>query len=514
MHKSFIPAALTPLRAVSYVRVSTTRQAVGGADHEGFSIPAQREANRRRAYELGALVVAEFIDRGRSGRSTDRPELRRMLDYVTATPVDYVIVHKIDRLARNRGDDAALTDAILATGARLISSTEAIGSSPSGRLLHGIMASIAEFYSQNLATEVMKGMRQKAAQGGTPGRAPLGYLNQRRVEDGREVRYVIVDPERGPHIAWAFQEYATGTWSITRLAEALNARGVTTKPGPNTPTRPLTRRSVHHVLRNPYFKGIVVLNGAEHKGTHEPLVDSDTWAAAQDVLDAHRNGERSSMHDHYLKSTVFCIACSRRLILQNARSRNGRIYCYYVCIKRTGSECRQRRALPVRSVEERVAIAHRSIALSREQRTRIERTVLERIGRDDTTRQLRAGELVAEAAKLAERQEKLLEVYYSDAIPREMFTKSQKKLSVELSQVHRELDLLRSSEGERIIEIQRALDLLQDPYGTYLAATEPVRKQLNRKIFTRILLGAESHQIATEFNDPFREIIAARAPLP
>ena len=127
-----------------------------------------------------------------------------MLEYAASTPVDYVIVHKIDRLARNRGDDAALTDAILATGARLVSTTEAIGGTPSGRLLHGIMASIAESYSQSLATEVMKGMRQKAAQGGTPGRAPLGYLNQRRVEDGQEVRYVIVDPERGPHIAWAF----------------------------------------------------------------------------------------------------------------------------------------------------------------------------------------------------------------------------------------------------------------------------------------------------------------------
>lgn len=107
-----------------------------------------------------------------------------MLECLVTTLVDYVIVHKTDRLAQNRGDDATLTEAILAAGARLISTTEAIGTSLSGRLLDGIMASIAEFYSQNLATEVMKGMGQKAAQGGTPGRAPLGYLNQRRVEDG------------------------------------------------------------------------------------------------------------------------------------------------------------------------------------------------------------------------------------------------------------------------------------------------------------------------------------------
>ena len=108
-----------------------------------MSIPAQREANRRRALEMGALVVAEFVERGRAGRS------------------------------------------------------------------------IAEFYSQNLATEVMKGMRQKAIQGGTPGRAPLGYLNERRFDDGREVRTITVDSERAEHVVWAFNAYATGEWSVT-----------------------------------------------------------------------------------------------------------------------------------------------------------------------------------------------------------------------------------------------------------------------------------------------------------
>ena len=46
-------------------------------------------------------------------------------------------------------------------------------------LLHGIMSTIAEFYSRNLATEVAKGMTQKAIGGGTNGRAPIGYLNVR-----------------------------------------------------------------------------------------------------------------------------------------------------------------------------------------------------------------------------------------------------------------------------------------------------------------------------------------------
>lgn len=168
MSISSINESLSSLRAVSYLRVSTERQAQVGGEPEGLSIPAKREVCKRRGIEMGALVVAEFVERGWSGRSLERPELKRMLEYVQASPVDFVIVHKIDRLARNRADDAVVTNQVAATGAHLVSTSEAINSTPLGRLRHGTMAPIAEFYSHNLATEVMKGTRQKAIQGGTP----------------------------------------------------------------------------------------------------------------------------------------------------------------------------------------------------------------------------------------------------------------------------------------------------------------------------------------------------------
>src|SRR5438105_14902926 len=88
--------------AVIYLRVSTKEQTQRDGDPEGYSIPAQREACKRKAISLGAVVVEEFVDRGESARSADRPELQRLLAHVKANRVDYVIVHKVDRLARNR----------------------------------------------------------------------------------------------------------------------------------------------------------------------------------------------------------------------------------------------------------------------------------------------------------------------------------------------------------------------------------------------------------------------------
>ena len=76
---------------------------------------------------------------------------------------------------------------------------------PGGMLLHGIMSSIAEFYSRNLANEVMKGMGEKTRNGGTLGKAPLGYVNVRgRDEHGREVRTVELDQQRAPLLRLAF----------------------------------------------------------------------------------------------------------------------------------------------------------------------------------------------------------------------------------------------------------------------------------------------------------------------
>ncbi len=158
--------------AVIYLRVSTKEQAQRGGEAEGFSIPAQREACLRKADALGVTVEHEFIDAGESARSAHRPDLQRMLRYLTEHPVSAVIVHKVDRLARNRADDVEINLAIQKAGARLVSVTENIDETPSGILMHGIMSSIAEFYSRNLATESRKGMLQKAKNGGTPGMAP------------------------------------------------------------------------------------------------------------------------------------------------------------------------------------------------------------------------------------------------------------------------------------------------------------------------------------------------------
>ena len=106
------------MRCVIYLRVSTKEQAEKDLTEEGFSIAAQREACVRRIRDEGWELVDEYVDKGESARTADRPRLRAMLARVAEDgDVEAVVVHKVDRLARNMdyAEDAVMPSSHLVT---------------------------------------------------------------------------------------------------------------------------------------------------------------------------------------------------------------------------------------------------------------------------------------------------------------------------------------------------------------------------------------------------------------
>ena len=361
-------ASAETLTGIAYLRVSTKEQATRGGRAEGFSIPAQREAIWKAARDRGVRIVEEFVDAGESATNSRRPELQRMLAWIKTHKVSVCYVHKLDRLARNREDDVAINLVLRQHGVKLISCTENLDQGATGALVHGIMASISEFYSRNLSAEVTKGLRQKAITGGTINRAPLGYLNIRRTDaSGREVRTVDVDPARAPLIAWAFEAYATGEWSLADLCSELALRGLTSLPTPKRPAKPIRINSLARILHNPYYKGEIVYKTARHLGVHDPLVNDLIWAKVQDVLAAHNKaGGRTQVHDHYLKGSLYC-HCGSRMTISMTTNRHGETYPYFICLgrhtKRNGCTAQ---AVLVSTVERLVEDHYRTVEISPE----------------------------------------------------------------------------------------------------------------------------------------------------
>ena len=483
-------AQLTPKRAVSYIRVSTREQAQRGGSEEGFSLPAQREANKRKAQSMGALVVKEFADRGESARSANRPELQKMLAYLKEDGgIDYVIVHKLDRLARNRADDVEINRAFEEAGVRLVSTSENIDQTPGGMLLHGIMSSIAEFYSRNLANEVIKGMGEKARNGGTLGKAPLGYMNVRaRDENGREVRTIALDEERAPLVRLAFTEYATGQWTTKRLAAHLHSHGLTTVPTARKPAKAVSGAQLHRMLRHPYYKGVISFQGVEYAGAHEPLVDEETWSQVQAVLDSHRFGERERRHNHHLKTTVYCGLCGARLLVQNTRNSKGDLYPYFICARRQRTHDCAFRAVLIDVVEEQMNALHRTIQLSRQDCQLVEQYVREELRRLERDKDRTIRSLTTRRTNIEDKRRRLMHAHYEGAVPLELLREEQTQLTSELDHIERQLAAYQADITEVRQRLTQALDLLEDCHRLYQAAPPHLKKLLNQVFFERVLV--------------------------
>jgi site-specific DNA recombinase len=492
--------------AVAYIRVSSKEQAEKGGEAEGFSIPAQREACRRKAATLQAALIEQFVERGESAKTADRPELKRMLQFIAEHPVKYVIVHKIDRLARNRADDVAINLAIRQAGAELVSVSENIDQSPSGLLLHGIMASISEFYSRNLATEVIKGTTQKAKNGGTPGRALTGYLNVRKFENGREARTIEVDPERGPLMTWAFDAYATGDWTIRRLLAELTDRGLTTAPGQRG-GKPLAVSHLHTLLRHPYYMGLVRYRGALYPGRHEPLTTPETWHEVQCLLAAKNfAGEKDREHPHYLKGIIYCDQCGARLIVCHAKGRGG-TYPYFICIgrQRDKTSCKQR-AIRIEVAEAAIAAYYATVQLPEAEVARLRAYLRDELAklRADAER-----ERVAQHRRLGQlegERKKLLEAHYADAIPLDLLKSEQDRLTAEIANAEGRLAEVEADFQKAEANLARALTRAGDCHAAYGEASDRLRRQFNMAFFKRLLLSDEG-EVTAELAEPFDVIL-------
>lgn len=471
-------------QALVYLRVSTTDQANHGTEPDGFSIPAQRRACQLRARSLDAKVLAEFLDRGETGRNSKRPGLQALLSALATEEVDYVIVHKLDRLARNRHDDVLISLALREAGVVLVSVTENVDDTPSGQLLHGILASINEFYSGNLAAEALKGATEKARQGGTPYRVPLGYLNVTRRYEDRELRTVEIDPERAPFIRWAFVAYATGEYSVRTLRNALMAKGLRPRrTGPES--RPLGLSVLAKILSSRYYLGFVPYNGQEYPGLHPPLVSPATFAAVQLVTASKRQGERRHIHRHALKGTLRCARCSEFLGFGFSK----KTYGYFFCLNRHGAShgC-DLPYLPQALVEGAIVEAYRRVRLSPGQRRHLVAAIKREHSQSSRHEIEQRQAQDARRARLHREHAKLLHALYQELVDEQMFKAEQVRIASELADLERaESDLLRA-EATRDLNEEHVLALAREANlaALYERASPEVQRFLTRAYFSRI----------------------------
>ena len=189
----------------AYIRVSTVKQ----GDH-GCSLDEQKSAIEAYAQRHGLNVIEWFAETETAAKQ-GRREFNRLTSLLKRGKAAGVIIHKIDRSARNLKDWAGLGDLIDA-GIEVLFAHEGLDmQTRGGRLAADIQAVVAADFIRNLRDEVRKGFYGRLKQGYYPLPAPRGYRNNGKAKSK------TIDPDYGPLVAQAFRLYATGNFSLDTL---------------------------------------------------------------------------------------------------------------------------------------------------------------------------------------------------------------------------------------------------------------------------------------------------------
>jgi site-specific DNA recombinase len=321
-------------RAVVYVRVSTAEQV------KNSSLASQEEACRKYCGNHKLVVDRVFIEDGASAKTAVRDELQSLLAYCAknAKTLDYVIVWRVDRLARRAYDHHTIRAALAQFGIALRSVEEPFDDTATGRFLENMMAAIAQLDNDVRSDRTSRGMKHALGQGRWQWKAPLGYI---KPKSGESTASIIPDPENAPLVRYAFEQLAGGSRTKQDVLDEVSALGL------NRNGRPLAAQSFSNLLRNPIYKGKVVSKGFDFEGPgdFEPLVDEQTFDAVQ-LIGYNRSQatpRRLKNHpDFPLRSFLRCEQCGHLLTASWSSGRSDR-YGYYRCYRKDCGKVKDRR---------------------------------------------------------------------------------------------------------------------------------------------------------------------------
>ena len=470
------------MKCIIYLRVSTKEQALTN-EKEGYSIAAQRKACIRYAEEKGWEVVDEYVDRGESARSAHRPQLQMMLSYVKKEKdIDFVIVHKIDRLARNLEDHVAIKAILTKAECSLVSVVENIEDTASGKLVEGIHAIVAEFYSANLAAEVTKGMFEKAKEGGWNHKAPVGYKNIRQEIPGakRGIAKVVIDQEKSSHVKEAFKAYSTGNYSLEEMREFLFDRGISNRRGDDI----MSLNGVARLLKNSFYTGVITYKGIEYPGQHDPLITRELFQKVQDVFRVRDvAGERTRKHPHYLKGTLYCAECGSRLSVDKAKG-----HTYFYCLgQKKRKNCNQP-YVAAEVLERQIEKEYESIQITKKAADKLVARFNNEIISGQSTNAMEEEFLRKRMAKLASERVKLMKAYYSGAVPLEVLKSEQERITNDVASSEIRLKQITIQGDQHEIVLNKAIKMALTCGVGYKKSTASTRRLYNQAFFNKILV--------------------------
>jgi site-specific DNA recombinase len=472
----------------AYARVSTPRQG-----ERGVSLQEQKYSIDRYA-AIHGLEIARWFEERESASKTGRPVFNAMLRLLRLGKAQGVIIHKIDRTARNI-EDWVVVGKLSDSGVQVHFATENVDmKTTAGRLSADIQAAVAAHYSRNLRDEVKKGLYGRLRQGFYPFRAPIGYL------DKGSAKAKVADPVRAPFIRQAFQLYGSGRFSLPDLAQELFCGGLRNLGG-----GPVTVNGLATILRNPFYVGLIRIGktGQTFNGNHESIITTSAFEKVRAVL-AGKRPDRSKSQLFTYSRIACCGTCNYSLIAERQKG-----HVYYRCHNRPFKNPPTCPPTAIREEHLDEAILSRvaEIDLS-DSELELARVKLDEWRKEcEKNRAAHIDGLRLQLDQTQRRLGKLTDSLIDGTIEKDLFSQKQRDLLLEQTRIKEKLAETERGSFRVTQIVEKTVELAKSPSMLYKGGSPEKRRELLKSLLSNLLVSGKKIEITLSI--PFR-LIAER----
>ncbi|PYP84633.1 MAG: recombinase family protein [Candidatus Angelobacter sp. Gp1-AA117] len=477
-------------RYFAYIRVSTDKQG-----ERGVSLQEQRDIIQRYASHKNLEVSRWFVEMETASK-IGRPVFNEMLALLKAGRAAGVVIHKVDRGARNFRDWAEIGD-LHDLGIEVHFATESLDLNTLGGMLSAdLQAVMSVHYSRNLREETKKGYYGRLKQGLCPRPAPLGYLNN------GEGKTKTIDPIQGPIVKQGFELYATGRYTLTQMTDVLYEIGLRTRETPKkSGGLKVSRNTIAGMLSNPFYIGALHVKKADRTfaGIHEPLVSKQLFDRVQAVKSG-RYVRPLRNHQFLFSRLICCAVCGRSLVAETQKG-----HLYYRCHRSHNPPS----ALKGEQIEKRFAEIFDRLRLTSEEEKLID-LMLERMRervRERAQQILKAEQLKLESTQ--QRLERLTDAYLDGLVEKEELEKKKTALTLERREIERVIAGIQSDGWSDMVKWNKIVERIKTAYLLYETGSYEEKRQMVKEVVSNRIAAGKNLEIT--IRSPFDEIVKRSA---
>lgn len=468
----------------SYIRVSTQRQG-----QFGTSLTEQKAAIERYAQKFELTINKHFEERETAAK-LGRPVFLDMLKALKKGKANGVIIHKIDRSARNLKDWADL-GSLIDSGVEVHFASESLDlNSRGGRLSADIQAVVASDYIRNLREETKKGIYGRLKQGLYPFPAVIGYLDMGKGNPKK------IDKIQASLIKKAFELYSRGNIGLIKLSDLLFEKGLRNKRG-----KKVTINGLSTILHNPFYMGIIRIEktGEMFAGKHKPIVSKALFDQVQAIFEG-KNIPKTEKHFFVFRRQIYCGKCQNFYIAEKQKGET-----YYRCHTRNCTKGTVRED----SIDKEILKFLKPLELNDLEYHFFKQETLKQSvnGEAEFEADQRRLQLLREQA--AERLSKLADAYVDGVFDKETYINKKNKLLLEEQELKGKLSNLKANSDAATRKLDTFLELVNSAYLGYKSGTPEEKQEMVKTVFSNCEIEDKNVLVKPEF--PF-QLVAERQP--